>query len=156
MKVSDLMTRQVASVTPDATAFDAARVMWEHDCGFIPVVHSLSRKVLGVVTDRDVCMASFTQGLPPRAIPIDRVMSRSVIHCSPQDDLERVHAKLRNHQVHRLPVVDETGRLVGVISLNDLSRHAVRQGGPASSRERAAVAETLGTVNTPRATALTI
>lgn len=156
MKVSDLMTRDVASIQSDATAFDAARVMWEHDCGFIPVVTPLGGKVLGVVTDRDVCMASFTQGLPPPAIPIERVMSRSVIQCSPEDDLAAVHAKLRNHQLHRLPVVDATGQLVGVISLNDLARDAVRQRGAASGHARGAVAETLGVINTPRATALTV
>jgi CBS domain-containing protein len=150
MKISDLMTRDVATVAPDATAFDAARMMWQHDCGFVPVVHPLSQKVLGIVTDRDLCMASFTQGLPLRDIPLGPVMSRAVCECRPTDDLEEVHAKLRSAQVHRLPVIDERGRLVGVVSLNDLARHAARKHGPSASSERAAVAETLGRVNAPR------
>lgn len=154
MKVSDVMTRDVATLEPEATAFDAARLMWDRDCGFIPVVHAASRKVVGVVTDRDVCMAGYTQGLPLREIPVARIMSRAVISCSAQDSFERAHARLRSHQLHRLPVVDEAERLVGVVSLNDLARHAVRQ--RASSGERSAVAETLGLVNTPRGTSLTL
>jgi CBS domain-containing protein len=156
MRISDLMTRDVATLEPDATAFDAAHLMWDRDCGFLPVVHPLSRKVIGIVTDRDVCMASWTQGLPLREIPVSRIMSRSIITCSPGDDLERAHARLRGHQVHRLPVVDESERIVGVISLNDLARHAVRQRGPGGSAEKTAIAETLGVINTPRAAALTI
>lgn len=156
MKISDLMTRDVATLEPDASAFDAARLMWDRDCGFLPVIHPLSRAVLGVVTDRDVCMASYTQGVPLRDIPVNRIMSRSVVTCSVSDDLERAHAKLRGHQIHRLPVVDELERIVGVISLNDLARHAVRQRGPGSASEKSAIAETLGLVNTPRGTALTI
>lgn len=156
MKISDLMTRDVATLEPDATALDAARLMWDRDCGFLPVVHPFSRKVLGVVTDRDVCMASYTQGLPLRDIPVHRIMSRSVVVCSPGDDLERAHAQLRGHQLHRLPVVDESERIVGVISLNDLARHSVRQRGAGSVSEKAAIAETLGLVNTPRGAALTI
>jgi CBS domain-containing protein len=156
MKVSDLMTHDVATVAPDKTSLDAARLMWEHDCGFIPVVNPLSRKVVGVVTDRDLCMACFTQGSNLREVPVQRVMSRSVIACSPQDGLDRVHALMRGHQVHRLPVVDPAGALVGVISLNDLARHAARQRGPESAGARVAVAQTLGVVNTPRGAALTV
>ena len=154
MKISDFMTRDLATVAPDSTAFDAARVMWQHDCGFVPVVHPLSQRVLGVVTDRDLCMAGFTQGLPLRDIPVERVMSRVVATCAPTDDLEQVHAKLRSAQVHRLPVLDAQQKLVGVVSLNDLARHAARQRGPGSVGERVAVVDTLGRVNAPRAPAV--
>src|SRR5688572_12091083 len=107
MKVTELMTRDVAWVAPDASAFDAARLMWQHDCGFVRLWKPRSRQVLGVGTDRDICMAGYTQGASLRDIPIGRLMSRGVVQCTLWDDLEQVHAKLRGHQVHRLPVIDE-------------------------------------------------
>ena len=105
MKVADLMTRDVRACTIHDSLNAAARIMWEHDCGCAPVVDAHG-KLAGIVTDRDICMAAYTQGVPLEAIPVERVMSARVISCSRGDDLETAHRLMRTHEIHRIPVVD--------------------------------------------------
>lgn len=126
MKVSDLMTREVKSCRADDDLTCAAQVMWEADCGAVPVVDPDNR-VIGLVTDRDACMAAYTKGLPLGAIRARDAMAKEVFFCSPQDDIEKALAVMGKRQVRRLPVVDEAMKLVGVLSLNDLAREAGRQ-----------------------------
>jgi CBS domain-containing protein len=130
MKVKELMTQAVRTSTPDAPLSEAAKVMWERDCGVVPIVDAQGR-VAGVVTDRDACMAAYTQGKPLSAIPIRSVMSTSVHTCRPDDDLAQAEETMSRHQVRRLPVVDGGDRLVGILSLNDVARRAEQVGKPA-------------------------
>ena len=102
MKVADSMTREVRACTVHDSLNAAARVMWEHDCGCVPVVDGQGRLV-GIVTDRDICMAAYTQGVPLEAIAVERVMAARVISCSRTDDLETAHRLMRKHEIHRLP-----------------------------------------------------
>lgn len=152
MKVEQLMTKKVVSCRGDETLSDAARVMWEHDCGFVPIVESADNaRVVGVVTDRDVCMATYTRGLAPSEVWIRDVMSTGVRQCKPSDTLAAAEEAMREAQIHRLPVVDEAGQLLGVISLADIARQAAREAGAKRRAVSAAeIGETLAAIRKPR------
>ena len=122
MKVSDLMTPDVRSCTIHDSLNGAARIMWDHDCGCAPVVDAHG-KLIGIVTDRDICMAAYTQGVPLAAIRVERAMSPKVISCARGDDLETAHRLMRTHEIHRLPVVDSRGKPIGILSLSDVINH---------------------------------
>lgn len=122
MKVADLMTREVQTCSLHDSLNGAARVMWDHDCGCVPVVDGHG-KLAGIVTDRDICMAAYTQGVPLDAIPVERVMSARVVTCARGDDLETAHRLMRTHEIHRIPVVDTRGRPIGILSLSDVINH---------------------------------
>jgi CBS domain-containing protein len=149
MKVQEIMVREVCACGPHDSLADAARLMWEHDIGFVPVLDDAGR-VSGVVTDRDVCMAAWTQGRPLAEIPVDSMMSRSVYSVAPETELESAEEVMRSHQVRRIPVVEEDSRLVGVISINDLAVRAADSSGKQGQALRTNVAETLGAVSRHR------
>jgi CBS domain-containing protein len=117
------MTDRVCSCAADQTLNAAAQLMWDHDCGAVPVLDE-QRRLVGIITDRDICMATYTQGLPPSAIRIGDIMARHVHTCSAGDSLERAAALMAEAQVRRLPVVDAERRLIGLISLADIARSA--------------------------------
>jgi CBS domain-containing protein len=122
LKVADLMTRDVHTCTIQDSLNGAARIMWDHDCGCAPVVDAHG-KLVGIVTDRDISMAAYTQGVQLDAIPVERVMSAKVISCGRGDDLETAHQLMRTHEIHRLPVVDSRSRPIGILSLSDVINH---------------------------------
>jgi CBS-domain-containing membrane protein len=88
---------------------------------------------VGVVTDRDLCMAAYTKGRPLSEIRVDAVMSRQLVVCLPSDPLARAEKLMKDYQVRRLPVVDAFGKLLGMVSQNDLVREAARE---SSARRR--------------------
>lgn len=121
--VRAFMSDVVYSCSPEQALNVAAQLMWEHDCGAVPVVAEQG-KLVGIITDRDICMAAYTKGIPLSAIPIRDVMARHVHGCNPDDSLERAAALMADAQVRRLPVIDATRRLIGIISLADIARSA--------------------------------
>jgi CBS domain-containing protein len=123
MKIQDFMTQGVHTVQPQDSLEAAARKMWEHDCGALPVVDENGR-VIAMLTDRDVCMASYTQGKRLSAIRVSTAMSRSIVTCHPGDTMSVAERRMREHQVRRLPVIDDQERLVGIVSLNDFAIEA--------------------------------
>lgn len=123
VKVRDIMTTDVACCAPGDSLEHAARLMWERDCGVVPVVDG--SRVVGMVTDRDCCMAAFTKGRRLDEIPVDEVMARQVKSCVPDDKLDQIERQLRQFQIRRMPVIS-AGKLVGIISLNDLALAAER------------------------------
>lgn len=124
MIVADVMTQETRSCSLAATLNDAARLMWEHDLGAVPVLDAGGR-VAGVITDRDIAMATYLQGQLLPAIPIASAMSRQVYACKPSDTLGAAREMMMAHKLHRLPVVDDDGRLIGIVTLNDLSLAAL-------------------------------
>lgn len=127
--------------------------MWDHDCGCVPVVDGRGR-LAGIITDRDICMAAYTQGLPLEAIPVERAMSARVISCARGDDLETAHRLMRTHEIHRLPVADSRGRLVGILSLSDLANHSAADGAaPSDAVEIAATVSAIRRRRKPAAVA---
>jgi CBS domain-containing protein len=128
MHVEQLMTRQVRSCSPDDSLAEAARVMWEGDCGCLPVRSGNDADhVAGVITDRDICMAAMFQGKPLRDLRVADVMNGQVRACRPTDSAEMAERLMAEARVRRLPVLDEEGLLVGMISLADLAREAERE-----------------------------
>jgi len=152
MKVEQLMTKDVLSCRPDDNLNRVAGIMWERDCGFVPVTESTeSQRVVGVVTDRDICMAAYTKGQLLNQILVRDVMSSSVRSCKPADNLGAAEAKMREAQVHRLPVVDSADQLLGVLSIADIAREAAHEIG--ASRRTVTTEEvgaTLAEVRKPR------
>ena len=152
MKVREMMTRKFASVGPDSTLTDAARLMWECDCGFVPVVDLQSGNLVGVVTDRDACMAAYTQGTPFGTIRVATAMAKKVHTCRAEDDVSKAQELMRRNQLRRLPVLDKAGKLVGVLSLSDLVRVTEKSRSAALRKE---LCSTLAAVTRPRASAAT-
>ncbi len=126
MKVEKLMTKQVATCKAQDSLHAAAQMMWEHDCGCVPVVDENS-KVIGVITDRDICMAAYFQDKPLRAMTVSSAMSKSTYPCKPEDTIEAAERSMKANQVRRLPVVGGSGRIMGIISLNDIAREAEQE-----------------------------
>jgi CBS domain-containing protein len=128
VKVKELMSTDVQSCTPETDLATVARMMWDGDCGIIPVVDD-QRRVAGVITDRDICIAAATRSLDPARIRVSEAMTRDVTTCVEDADARSALQALKEHRVRRLPVVNRQDRLVGVLSINDLVRQAdCRQG----------------------------
>src|SRR4051794_15289878 len=100
MNVEELMTRNVETCTTNDSLARAAQIMWERDCGYVPVLDS-HRRLMGVLTDRDICMAAYTQGRPLQHITAAQVMSHNVKAASPSDSLEAVETLMQVHQIRR-------------------------------------------------------
>lgn len=148
MKVQELMSTDVETCRPDDTLNRAAQIMWEHDCGVVPIVDAESR-VVGMITDRDICMAAYTQGRPLSEIAVSSACSRRVLTCKLDDSLKAVESLMRNAKVRRLPVVDREGKLYGVISLGDLAQHAHRPHLKADGLSYESIAATLAAISLP-------
>jgi CBS domain-containing protein len=95
--------------------------MWEHDCGCLPVVDD-NGDVVGMITDRDACIAAYTRGLALSAVSVGSAMSKSLYSCTPDAKISEIERLMRLHQVRRLPVVDVFGTLVGIVTVSDLAR----------------------------------
>jgi len=130
MQVASLMTREVATCRPETTLAAAAVTMREKGVGFLPVVGG-NQRLEGVLTDRDALMAVVAAGKAPMALPVSLAMRSPVTTCASDLGLDAALQLLAQARLHRLPVTDEAGRLVGVISIDDLARAAERKGDPA-------------------------
>ena len=119
MKARDVMTTNVQACQPDTDLAAVTKLMWDHDCGFVPVVdqHGIA---VGVVTDRDICIASATRRIPPERIAAAQVMSSPAHGCAPEDALTKVLTTMKQFKVRRLPVIDDHGLLKGIVSMNDI------------------------------------
>jgi CBS-domain-containing membrane protein len=152
MKVRDLMTANVSCVRSSESLSVAARVMWDRDCGAIPVVDDERGKyVVGMLTDRDICMAAWSKDQPLSAIPVREAMASSVIGCSPDDNLTDVEALMQTKQLRRIPVVDEENELFGILSLADIARSAAAPFARGEKPAPSEIASTLGRIVQPRA-----
>jgi CBS domain-containing protein len=127
MKVQELMSRPVVTCRQDESASAAAGRMWDHDCGALPVVDDKGL-VVGMITDRDICMAGYIQGLPLSAISVSTTMAGNVCVCHAGDSVDQVERLMADRQIRRLPVVDSEGRPIGILSINDVARQAVPDG----------------------------
>jgi CBS domain-containing protein len=123
MMVGRLMTQPAITCGVHDSLDTAARLMWDHDCGAIAVLDD-SGALAGIVTDRDICMATFTKGRAPQSIGVAEIMARQITTCLPSDTVSTAEALMRNRQIRRLPVVDVEGHLVGILSLSDVARYA--------------------------------
>ena len=123
MNVEQLMSKNVKTCSAYDTLELAARIMWENDCGAVPIVDTDNRPI-GMITDRDICMAAYTQGKPLWSMPVSSAASHGVIAVRDSDGLDAAEALMQKHQIRRVPVVDADGKAIGILSMNDLARHA--------------------------------
>jgi len=123
MIVKAIAAFDVKSCGPDTDLATAAKIMWDCDCGIVPVVNE-ERKLIGVVTDRDICIAAATRAARPSDIRVNDVMAREVATCGIDDDVQVALRTMKDARVRRLPVVDAQEHLAGVISMNDLVMRA--------------------------------
>ena len=120
MKVKDLMTSDVKSCSPATNLASAAKIMWEGDCGAVPVTDDRGT-VVGIITDRDICIAAATRSRLEGEIPVHEVISKTVYTCAPGDDVRTALDTMRSRRVRRLPVVGHDGQLAGIVSLHDIA-----------------------------------
>lgn len=124
MKVSEIMTADIAVCSPSDSVKDAAKLMVLNDCGQIPVVGD-EGTLIGVITDRDIACRCVAEGLSSQTCVAD-IMSRDVVTVSPEDDIESCCAIMEENQVRRLPVLDREGRCCGIVSQADIASAAER------------------------------
>jgi CBS domain-containing protein len=148
MHVRDLMTRTVQTCTPDDTLSRAAQIMWERDCGCVPVADS-DGKLVGIVTDRDICMAAYTQGTPLSQCQVGSAMSKEVYSCRGGDRIDDVEALMTEKKVRRVPVVDKDNRVIGIVALGDLARF-IQRGVIRRATGTTTLLRTLAAVSEPR------
>jgi CBS domain-containing protein len=125
MRIQEIMSRDLSTVTPDATVREAALLMKREEVGFLPVVSSSdSRKLVGVVTDRDIAIRCIATGRDGDCRVSEVMSSGPVATCRQTDDVEHLMSSMRSEQVRRIPIVDDRGSLVGIVSQADIVRKA--------------------------------
>ena len=123
MKVREVMTKKAVFCGPESTLEEASFLMRKHNCGFLPVVGD-GGNVIGVVTDRDMCIALGTRNRKPSDLRVWDVMPHKLFTCMEGDDVHCALKTLRGAKIRRLPVIDRDGSLVGVLSIDDIVLHA--------------------------------
>jgi CBS domain-containing protein len=144
--VSEVMSRRVRTCFLDDTLNVPAQIMWELDCGVVPVVDTEGRAI-GMLTDRDICIASYTQGRALSACSVADAMSRRVFACSADDPLTRALQIMADERVHRVPVLDAEKRVAGLVALADIARQLRSADDVAMAT---ALAKTLSAISKPR------
>jgi CBS domain-containing protein len=132
MNISDLMSKNPRTVTPDTPVSEAAQLMKEEDIGMVPVIERVGGaetrgRLVGVITDRDIAIRQVAEGRSSDS-PVRDVMSSGVRTATPSDSVESVMELMGREQVRRVPIVDERGSLVGVVAQADLARKAKNEG----------------------------
>jgi len=140
MQIKQIMTKDIATCRPDTNLAVVAKLMWDRDCGFVPVIDAAG-KVAGVITDRDICIATATRRLLPDQITATQAMRRQPIHTTqPEDTAEKALSTMKQFQVRRLPVVAADGTLKGIVSMNDIVLASQQKEGPAAAEIVSALA----------------
>ena len=119
MKAKEVMVATPYSCQPEMNLGAATELMWKGNCGFLPVVDP-EGKICGVVTDRDICIALGTRNVTAGELRIAEVSQRKVFSCMPEDEIHMALQAMREGHVRRLPVITATGKLAGVISMDDI------------------------------------
>jgi CBS domain-containing protein len=137
------MSTDVVTCQPETWLAMAAKRMWDHRIGFLPVVDPTSGELVGTLTDRDGFMAAYTQGKRLWDLPVGVAMAHAPKSCRADAPIEEAEQLMGTHRVRRLPVVDGANRVIGVLSLDDIARWAARTGDELLEQE---VAVALGTI----------
>ena len=145
MTCSDVMTKDPTCCVPTDSTSRVAKLMKTEDVGSLPVCESRqNRKLMGIITDRDLAMHIVAEGRDANTTLVQDVMTRDPLTCTPDEDLEKACEMMQTHQVRRIPVVDRSGKLMGIIAQADI---ATRSGRPEK------MAETIEEISKPSARA---
>ena len=120
--VREVMTSKLCSIDTDKSVVYAAKMMRDEDVGLAPIVEG--DRLVGVLTDRDIAVRVVAEGRDPEQVKVTEVASRDLVTLDPQQDLDEALRLMAQHQVRRLPVVEEDGRLVGVVAQADVAQQA--------------------------------
>ena len=120
--ISDVMTKNPRTVTRGDSIADAAKVMRDEDAGVVPIVDG--DRLTGVLTDRDIAVRVVADGKDPSSTKVEEIASTNLVTIDPQQDLDEALRLMAQHQVRRLPVVEEDGKLVGIVAQADVAKHA--------------------------------
>jgi CBS domain-containing protein len=123
--VRELMSSNPRSIESDQPVVEAAKIMRDEDVGLVPVVEG--ERLIGTVTDRDIAIRVIAEQKDPSSVRVQEIASTDLVTVDPQQDLDEALRLMARHQVRRLPVVEEDGRLVGVVAQADVARHADAQ-----------------------------
>ena len=149
--VARIMTRTVATCRPSDSLAGAVTAMWQGDVGFLPVIGD-DGAVLGVITDRDAAVAACTRGKRMDELPVEGVMTRDFASCADRDEIGDALAVMRARRVRRLPVLDDGGRLAGVVTLADAARafkSPLSRRGEADGNDRQELLATFAAITEP-------
>ena len=119
MRVKDIMTCEVKFCDLNASLTEAAQTMWDTDCGVLPVLKD-GKEIVGLITDRDICMAMAMRDCVPAAVSAEEVISGALYSVAPEEDIQKALEIMQEHKVRRLPVVSPEGELEGILSMNDV------------------------------------
>jgi CBS domain-containing protein len=147
MKAEDLMTRNVCTCSKEDSLEQAARLMWESDVGCL-VVTDAEQKPIGMITDRDITMAAYTQGVRLQEARVESAMAKQVSTCSTSTSLNDVERAMQTAQIRRVPVVDGGGKLRGIVTLGDIARSS--QSSAVRMAEIPGLAKTLASITERR------
>jgi CBS domain-containing protein len=122
MKVREIMTQSAVCCSADSNVGAAVELMWVRNCGMLPVVGS-DQKLIGIVTDRDICIAMGTRNRLAGELSVGEVATKTVFTCKPGDEIHEALQTMANKQVRRLPVVNDKGIPQGILSMDDIITH---------------------------------
>jgi CBS-domain-containing membrane protein len=127
MRVDTIMSRSVATCAPGDSLEHAARLMWQQDCGCLPVCLDEGRRLVGIITDRDICMSVLFSGKALHELKVETAMAHDVQSCRQDATVAEAERRMSDRRIRRLPVLAADGSLAGLVSLADLAREAARQ-----------------------------
>ena len=123
-KCNEVMTKKPVCCLPDDLATEAAELMKNEHVGSIPVIEDeQTKKLVGIVTDRDLVIKIMAEGLDAKSTKVETVMTRKVVTCSPEDDLQKAVDAMAENQLRRIPVVDDDNKILGIIAQADVMIH---------------------------------
>ena len=122
MKISECMSKDVCFVKPDCNVYDAARIMNENHIGCIPICND-EKNVVGVLTDRDIVLRSVACDKNAKNTPVSDIMTTNVYTCKSEQDIEYAQSIMEQNQIRRIPIVDNTNKMVGILSTGDLAHY---------------------------------
>lgn len=141
MKVKDVMTPDAKAIPITESLAVAAREMWENDCGILPIIKD-GKKVIGMITDRDICMAAAMRDTTPSHITVEEVMTGNIYSTTAEEDVADALKMMSEHRIRRLPVLNAEGELEGIVSMNDIVLKAKSRNGKKPEIDYADVVKT--------------
>lgn len=121
MRVREIMSKHPDYLSPDASLQEVCQEMEKHDYGFIPIGDTKKDRLVGVITDRDISIRAVAKGKSPRETKVKEVMTKKVLYCFEDDDLEKAAELMCKAQVHRLIVLNKDKHICGILSLHDIA-----------------------------------